>query len=425
MIKVIDKNLEKIICFMVIIIMIGLPLLKLPVYLPFLGQNIIKKIALNPVYVLWVMLPLLLIVYLYGLIKKTNKINFFDIIMYILIIAGIISTIKAVDINTSIYGEIYRNEGLLSLLSYYLIFLNVKNLKTEKLKKNLVKIYMILAIIQTSYAILQVYTNFTFIKHFSKSYMAMGLCGNPNFYGSYIIMPLIISLVLYLLKKQKKYLLLSIFFFIGLCLASSTGPFLGFLIAIIFFVIVFHRKIKFPIIITTLLIFTSLYFGINSSVKYIQENRFNNKISRKYNITAEIVDTVKKKNLSQNSRIKLWEKTLPLINDYGLYGAGIDNFAKVYPQSPGIIYDKAHNIYLQIFVTNGIFAIIPYLTLCLILFFVGLKFQKNFMIALYISFIAYSIQAFTNISVIDVAPFFYILLGILCSNINLSSDILE
>ena len=43
----------------------------------------------------------------------------------------------------------------------------------------------------------------------------------------------------------------------------------------------------------------------------------------------------------------------------------------------------------------------------------GPLFLGCFMIALFIAFVGYSIQAFANISVIDVAPIFYIILGLL------------
>ena len=65
--------------------------------------------------------------------------------------------------------------------------------------------------------------------------------------------------------------------------------------------------------------------------------------------------------------------------------------------------------------TNGVFSLIIYCGICFILFIKGFKYKDPFKIALYIGFIGYCIQAFANISVIDVAPYFFIVLGILYS----------
>ena len=64
-------------------------------------------------------------------------------------------------------------------------------------------------------------------------------------------------------------------------------------------------------------------------------------------------------------------------------------------------------------VTNGIFALITYCAICLNIFLYGFKFRKSNVIALFIAFVGYCIQAFGNISVIDVAPIFFIILGLL------------
>ena len=101
-----------------------------------------------------------------------------------------------------------------------------------------------------------------------------------------------------------------------------------------------------------------------------------------------------------------------------MFGCGLDNLRVVYPQDKGLIYDKAHNIYYQMLITNGVFALITYCLLCLIIFIKGFKFKNSFYIAIFIAFIGYSIQAFGNISVIDVAPYFFIILGLLYSKDN-------
>ena len=86
--------------------------------------------------------------------------------------------------------------------------------------------------------------------------------------------------------------------------------------------------------------------------------------------------------------------------------------------SNGLHFDKAHNVYLQIAITNGVFALIIYLCLMAIIFFKGLKIKDKVYISLLMAFIGYCIQAFANISVVEVAPTFFVVCGLLLGKIE-------
>lgn len=123
-----------------------------------------------------------------------------------------------------------------------------------------------------------------------------------------------------------------------------------------------------------------------------------------------------------SSRMYIWKATIKIIPKYWLHGAGIDNFYFAFGQEPlqsnngKIVYDKVHNEYLQTLVTQGVFSLISYLFLYAIVLKKGIKYSiKNEEIFLILPIIGYLVQAFFNISVIEVAPIFYIALG-LCSN---------
>ena len=85
------------------------------------------------------------------------------------------------------------------------------------------------------------------------------------------------------------------------------------------------------------------------------------------------------------------------------------------PQTGKTSFDKAHNVYLQMAVTNGIFPTLVYMFICLLVFLKGFKLKKTYSFGLFMAFVSYCILAFANISVIDVAPYFYIFWGILIS----------
>ena len=128
------------------------------------------------------------------------------------------------------------------------------------------------------------------------------------------------------------------------------------------------------------------------------------------------------------------QRTIDIIIKNNLItGVGYDNFNLAYPEKPRIMYmskytlkgkieyltlyiiDNAHNVYLHVFATTGILGLIPYLLLCLLTFIKGLKSKDVKYFAVFGGFVGYSIQAFANLSVIQVAPIYYILIGLILS----------
>ena len=155
------------------------------------------------------------------------------------------------------------------------------------------------------------------------------------------------------------------------------------------------------------------------SLKYIQNNKFEQELIEGYNIIDDVTTiTQKPKEEIGSGRLEIWENSLPLVKKYWLIGCGLDNFKDVYPNWGEVKYDKAHNVYLQISITNGLPALIIYLILLFIAFLKGIKHKNEFLTPIYMAFIGYSIQAFFNISVIDVAPYYFIMLGMIFSEYN-------
>lgn len=407
-------NIEKIIYTIIILVMILIPLLKLTTYIPSIAKFYINTFEIKRVYVLWVSIFFLLSTYLYLIFSKKEKIAWIDIIIYVLIILAFLSTTYAIDFEKSFFGEKNRYEGLLTILSYYFLILNVKSIKKEKYKNNIIKLFIAIGIFQSMYALLQSYTDFSFIRRHSISYMGMGLCSNPNFFGSYMVMQTLIIGYMYLYNPKKVYLIIYILFGITLYLAESTGPVLSIITAIIFSIFIMPKKIK-QIIKLIIILLLSFTFA-NLSLKYIQTNKFEQVIIENYDISTEISTiTEKPKEEIANGRLVIWENSLPLVKKYWLIGCGLDNFKNVYPNWGNIKYDKAHNVYLQIAITNGLPALIILLTLLFIAFIKGIKLKNKHLTPIYMAFIGYSIQAFFNISVIDVAPYYYIILGLIFS----------
>lgn len=382
---------------------------------------------------LYLLLPLEIIIYVYNLIKKNVKITKYDIFIYLLLIIGIIVTINAVDVQTSIWGAYTRDEGLLSLISYYILFLNCKSMDKKEIKI-IINTLFIVGILQFVYCLLQVFVRGDYVAGFSLhgtvNHMAAGFIGNPNFLASYCIILLGLAIGFYLLYGGKKYLFLSLIFYINLILAQSTGQFFALIILFIFIIIFLWKKkvIDFKKIGILFVSFIVLFLLTANIVELYVTKVFDDKIESSYTIKGDLINTL---NLFSGNngdpgeeevtlenygsgRFTIWKNTLKIVPNYFWLGAGYDNFGYVYKEHQGsMYYDKAHNEYLQLLVTGGIFHLVVYLTLLFNLFIDGIKSNNKLVWILLFAFIGYALQAFLNISVINVAFIFYMIMGML------------
>lgn len=395
--------------------------------------------SINPGCIFYFCLPFLIYVYIKDIIKEKRKLDIYDYIFYVLVFTGIITTIFSIDINLSIFGKEVRHEGLLAIFCYYLLVMNWKvNGNKEDIKKY-IKLFIIIGIVNSIYALLQIYTPFDFILRFTNDKgMASGLCGNPNFLGSLMVTLLGIIITKFLIDKKIsiKNTLLIILFFITLINAQSTGPFLTLIITIIFLTIYLYINKK--IVLRNILYLISILVLTYTSLFYINKSLA---ISKKCE-TCDFFNTIinNKEEVSDaysitTGRLDIWKKSLGVVKNNFLTGVGFDNFHLAYP-NPKIdsgfsisfntngeiikpekkivlIYDNAHNTYLHTLSTTGILGLIPYLLLCLLTFIHGLKSKDNLVLMLLGGFVAYSIQAFANISVIQVAPIYYVIMGLI------------
>ena len=422
-------NNKKLLETVTLIILIFVPLLKfISIYLQ--NFKVINNYdSINPAIILYISIPILLYIYIRDIIDKKRKLDIFDYIFYALVLTGIFSTIFSIDKVISIFGKDFRHEGLLSVLSYYLLFINYKVNGDKKIITKLLKAIVIIGIINSVYSCFQVYTKFSFILD---SKLISGLCGNQNFFGSLIVtcLGIIIGKILIDKKILIKDILIMILLFVALINSQSTGPFVALVCTFIFLTIYLIIKKKFILKNTLVILFTLVITFF--TVQFVNKNVYKSPVCELCPI--QIKETV---NTGYNGRIDIWKKSLSVASKNLIVGVGYDNLYLAYP-NPKIensvsitltdilfnkghkiieyhITDNAHNVYLHTLVSVGILGLIPYLLLLLITFMRGLKLKDNLGIILLGGFIAYSIQAFGNISVIQVAPIYYVIIGLLLS----------
>lgn len=348
-------------------------------------------------------------------INKEVKIEIYDILLLLISIFAFISLLFAKSKTLAIYGMIYRYEGIFAIF-YYLTLTYISSF--IKNKKFFLRTIVVIGLINTIYAFLQITgSSHVTIFNYKGTIWATGLLNNPNFYASFILMSLAISIGIFIdeeeLDEKIKYGIIVALLTIGLLISNTTSCAVG-LIAILIYSIVYcikNKLFKKIIIIGIIIVSEALLFQKADMTTLIKD------INKTKNETIEL----SKGNYDPSygtKRVELWRKTMKFVPKNLLHGVGIDNFALIDNGKSLKVgttkYDKAHNEYLQILTTQGIFSLISYLLLFGIILLKGIKSSfKNNKIYLVLPVIGYLIQAFFNISVIEVAPTFYILLGLL------------
>lgn len=367
-------------------------------------------------FIALLILNVLMIIYI--IIKKKYKKDIIDLVMIFCVLFGCISAIFAYNKQVALFGMYNRYEGLLQIC-YYITMLFISSNIENKNKRYIIYTILFTGVIEVIYGFLQV-MNYENINVQGKGViLARGMITNSNFYGTYMLICLGSSVGLFFdeTERNKKtiYYILSFIFIIGLLISNALSSIVGFICILIYLFIFVLVKKKINKFITLLLTFIIITCGLTiSNLTFAIDDLINTK--------NEILE-ISKGNFDDHfgtDRMYVWKKTFDIVPENLLNGIGIDNFYYAFNGKPLTIYDgkinydKVHNEYLQILITQGIFALLSYLILYLIISLKGIKnsYDKN-QLYLILPVGGYLVQAFFNISVIEVAPLFYILLGLL------------
>ena len=358
-----------------------------------------------------------IIIILFIFLKKKYKKNKIDIFLLLIIIFAVISTIFAYNPMKALFGEWDRYEGLF-IICYYISTVFITSYLKKEDRKMIVYAILVFCFIQSMYSFAQKFNLFnvhTKIKNGSR--WATGFTSNRNFFGTLMLLCMGYSIGLYIESKEKVrtvvFLILTYLFSLGLLLSKARSCLVGLIaIMIILFIYAIKNKyIKKYIVLFLVLTFSTIFMqSINLTP-----------VVRYFNTTTNEIKEITKGNSDESygsGRIELWKETIKIVPRYIIHGVGVDNFGNVLDGKPikstKFIFDKAHNEYLQILVTMGIFSLISYLCMHFIIIKNGIvNTFKNKEIYYILPVIGYLVQAQFNISVIEVAPIFYIALGLL------------
>ncbi|MBR3116298.1 MAG: O-antigen ligase family protein [Bacilli bacterium] len=362
---------------------------------------------------IFVLLPLNIIMAI--LLRKRYKKNIIHIFLLSILVFSIISTIFAYKKDIALFGEFNRYEGLF-MIAYYLSIVYLSSLVEEKKKKMIAYVIIGVVALEILFGLFQKFNIFNVpVYYHNGEIFFSGFPSNPNFMATLILIGLCYLIGLFFeSKKNIIYILLILYFLTGLMMTNTLSCIVG-LFFVLIYLIVYSIKFKtYKKLIILLLCIISVFCVLhNTKMTTLAEDL---KLFKKQTTKMVTGDYESDYNFG-SGRIYVWRNTMNYLPKYLLTGIGIDNFKYINNGLPiyryGFPYDKAHNEYLQILVTAGIYTLLSYLALYFVITFRGIKNSfKNKELYLILPVIGYLVQAFFNISVIEVAPLFYITLGL-------------
>lgn len=350
------------------------------------------------------------------LFTKT-KTNFLDLIMAIYALLIILSAITSRYFPyTIIYGAVGRFEGAITLYLYIVLFyLAYKFFEwDEKVLPYLAVSTMVVSTVGIAQAILSQAINTN-----SWPYMASSSFGNPNFFSSYLTIFLPIYILAYLKNGKPFYLITSIVTFGALVCTKTLGGYITF--AIYFVIILIYsltQKFKMKHIGILVLSFTIMFILLNICAQNVYLKEF-------ISIQDEVENLEQGSESFATNRGFIYKVSLNAIKERPLLGIGPDSLGAYFIEfvylepdyESNVIFDKAHCEYLQIAVCTGIPSLICYVVIMgiigITIFMKHLSDKSNVTtFAVGLSILSYLIQAAGNISVTNVAPMFWIMLGV-------------
>ena len=394
--------------------------------------------------------------------------NKFTIPLSIFFSTQLLSTFFSVDPHTSFFGYYSRlNGGLLSLFTYFLLFLIFPLYLTPKFRDKIINVFLVSGFLISSYGILEHFGIDKSLWIQDVQSRVFSTLGQPNWLAAYlcILLPFAINKFLiskiYSLKSFFFLFLVSTFYLCLLFTKSKSGIIAAIISTGIYFIFYFVKnfknstvnKVNFnnskdnqfkkemsPLIkggwgvFIILTIFIILSLSISNPIKdYLFPLKISSPIDQ--NSTLNITK-------SEDIRKIVWQGSIDLWKKFPFFGTGPETFAYSYywtrPASHNLtsewdfLYNKAHNEYLNYLATTGTFGFLTYI---FFIFSVLYLIIKNIFpsqsgegsgvglnIAILTSFISILITNFAGFSVVIISLFFFLLPLLFLSETSLQNN---
>ena len=336
------------------------------------------------------------------------------------VIVLIVSTVFSQDLRFSVFGSPARTGGMLNVLFFFIFSIFIAIFVKGEFWNTLIRIHFIAGVLAGLLAMVQYFGLFKNIFLGSEAGATPSFFGNSTLLGIYMIFLVFSSFAFFISAKTKKekimYGSLFLLFLFTIFITSSRASYLGILVAFTFYFLFFpirfipsqdatarwinQRRLKmikiasafFVCLIALALVYVNIapklpdFIENNEKLSFFVRNRLS------FNVVAQDLT---------GTRFSAWNITLQAIKEKPLLGWGPENFhigfekyfdPTLPPSLQRLWWDKPHNIFLEVWVSSGIFALMLYLAFWLVLLW-QLQILKNKTVNTKNSYDAHAIQA--------------------------------
>lgn len=372
--------------------------------------------------------------------------------------SAVMSTVFSIAPKLSLYGDVMREEGIFTILSYVaLTFIFSQLVESKKQGHTLIKGLIFSSLIISLNAIINYFGYFP-IKHIvpmrRDGFGEGSFIGNANFLGKYLVLLLPLASAYYLTVKSKaEKVLLStsvLIFLFALLLTFTRASWFGCMVGfVIFFILtrhaIFREKRKWLLVsmIPMLVIVVIATFPLLPDTKQNITDILKERIYSAFNF---------KEGKGVATRLFVWKKTIGIIQERPLIGYGPDahlkamekfnldyclkfnDWVQIEEEGKKIIrfnnwtlLDRAHNNYLDIAIGQGLIGLAAYIAIILtfqIWLWRTIKNEEDsasriIFSGIFASVCGYLVNDFFIFSVVSVSPTFWSLMGLTISMKNI------
>lgn len=318
--------------------------------------------------------------------------------LLIFLFSQILATFFSIDRYTSFFGYYSRlNGGLLSILTFSILFFILQNYIDSKFIKTIIKFTLISGTIIATYGILQHFgIDKQYWPHDDVMSRVFSTLGQPNWLAAYlcILIPLSFIFISKSNFKNPIYHIPYTIYFICLFFTKSKSGLIAAVISLIIYAFLKIKLSKKIIFLVTCFLLLATFFILKPTPT-----------DPNLNITS-----------SSDIRKLTWNGAIDVAKKYPIFGTGPETFAFSYywvrPASHNVtsewefLYNKVHNEYLNYLATSGFIGLFAYL------FFIysSIKFiLKNKQFEILAAYISILISSFAGFNVVVTSLFLFLL----------------
>ena len=310
-----------------------------------------------------------------------------------------------------------RFEGFLTLFFYAVLFYASK--EHMRLTHKNIRFFLCVQVLVALYAIAQFFKIDPLVEYLNYTKGSYATIGNQNFLASWTLLMLVVAVGFYMKYRNHLYVVFPALFFGALLASNTRGAWLALLViglaSLYFLRFKEIRRYHITAFCSFLLVFLTMNFLSESKIQKRTKT-----IKSELNINNE---------WAGSGRALIWKMSFDIIQEHPFFGAGPENLkealkqtknkrSQAYGKLTGHTVDKAHNDFLHIAAVSGLPALLLYLLFLALIFKDNIRdiIRTNTKSVIALAVLAYAIQSLFNISVIAVAPLFWVLLGLLASH---------